>query len=678
MSARWEETTVSPDGTHHLASGGPLYQARFAEVLTFHSPGLAPARDASGAFHIDVEGRPAYPRRFVRTFGFYEGRAAVEDASGARHVDAAGADVSSVRFAWCGNMQGGRAPARQLDGRYLHITREGLPAYPERWRYAGDFREGYAVVQDDAGLHIHIDRNGRRLGSYALLDLDVFHKGFARAKDEGGWFHLRRDGKPAYSRRFAMVEPFYNGQARCEGLDGSLVVIGEAGQVIVTLRDAQSPKTKLANALVVPPATLRWIRESPTDRPVMVLLRHSARPPIDDGKVGDNLDLTEEGVRMARELGAAIGPRLASLRSSPVKRCMQTAKQISSAAGATLQPVVDRLLGHPGAYVCDGRLSWEKTWSVLPYDKVMEGLIDGRLDMAGVADPKRAAGRLLENMVEHAPQPGVHIFVTHDSLVLPTAAHLLPRRLERPDWPWFLEAVVVWQDGDGFEVRYREHRGRSAGPSTLVKDALSLEAVAAFGKERIADVLGPDHRGRVFLAGGAFKSLITGKAPRDLDLWASSAVERTVVIETLLARGARHTPGRFGDAFLLGDTTIDVPHKERTSLEDHFARADLGLSAVGVEWDGGAIRAAIHPRAAESVRTRRTLLIKPLANWKHALSTLARARRYSAELGYPLPVEEEQAVRDVFEAQAPEMRQGMRDRLSRSGMEDLGVLAEFS
>ncbi len=87
---------------------------------------------------------------------------------------------------------------------------------------------------------------------------------------------------------------------------------------------------------------------------------------------------------------------------------------------------------------------------MLPYAKVMEGLIDGRQDMAGVADPKRAAGRLLENMVEHAPQPGVHVFVTHDSLVLPTAAHLLPSRLERPDWPWFLEAVVVWQDADGF------------------------------------------------------------------------------------------------------------------------------------------------------------------------------------------------------------------------------------
>jgi hypothetical protein len=46
-------------------------------------------------------------------------------------------------------------------------------------------------------------------------------------------------GLPLYARRFAAVEPFYNGQARVEDVDGSLLVINEAGDVWVILREAR-------------------------------------------------------------------------------------------------------------------------------------------------------------------------------------------------------------------------------------------------------------------------------------------------------------------------------------------------------------------------------------------------------------------------------------------------------
>jgi hypothetical protein len=64
----------------------------------------------------------------------------------------------------------------------------------------------------------------------------VLHKGFARARDGAGWTHVDRAGRPAYVRRFAMVEPFYNGQARVERHDGGLAVIDERGERVVELR----------------------------------------------------------------------------------------------------------------------------------------------------------------------------------------------------------------------------------------------------------------------------------------------------------------------------------------------------------------------------------------------------------------------------------------------------------
>jgi hypothetical protein len=76
---------------------------------------------------------------------------------------------------------------------------------------------------------------GSLLHQVAFLDLDVFHKGFARARDERGWFHIDRSGKEVYSSRFEMLEPFYNGQALARRRDGRLVVIDESGMDVTSI-----------------------------------------------------------------------------------------------------------------------------------------------------------------------------------------------------------------------------------------------------------------------------------------------------------------------------------------------------------------------------------------------------------------------------------------------------------
>ena len=251
MSSRWTEYRISRDATHHVYRNHPAYTPRFIEVLKFHAPGLAPALDSSGAYHITPNGRAAYGARYRRTFGFYEGRAAVHSDGGWFHILPDGTSLYPERYAWCGNFQEGRCPVRLPDGGYCHVTSEGSPAYVESYRYAGDFRDGFAVVQREDGKHSHIDPWGNLLHGRWFLDLDVFHKSHARARDERGWHHVDVQGKPLYSSRFANVEPFYNGQARVEGLDGSLAVIGEVGEPLVDLRDPlRSPLEELSAEMV--------------------------------------------------------------------------------------------------------------------------------------------------------------------------------------------------------------------------------------------------------------------------------------------------------------------------------------------------------------------------------------------------------------------------------------------
>ena len=77
------------------------------------------------------------------------------------------------------------------------------------------------------------------------------HKRYARACDSDGWHHVDVVGEPLYRERFKNIEPFYNGQARVEGFDGSLSVIDESGQTLLELRGpSQSPLEVLSGDMV--------------------------------------------------------------------------------------------------------------------------------------------------------------------------------------------------------------------------------------------------------------------------------------------------------------------------------------------------------------------------------------------------------------------------------------------
>lgn len=234
-----ESWGIAPDGSHHIANGNPAYEERFNLVQKFRPPGLAPVLRGSAAWHIKPDGNPAYERVFRRTFGFYENLASVIGDDGWHHINPYGEDAYPQRYVWCGNYQEGRCSVRNSGGLYFHIAEDGASVYQDRWRYAGDYREGLAVVQAGDGRSTHIDNDGRQVHSQWFIDLDVFHKGYARARDEAGWTHINHVGVPAYTRRFAMVEPFYNGQARVERFDGGFEVINEIGEAIVELRQTR-------------------------------------------------------------------------------------------------------------------------------------------------------------------------------------------------------------------------------------------------------------------------------------------------------------------------------------------------------------------------------------------------------------------------------------------------------
>jgi hypothetical protein len=231
----WKEIEVSKDQTNFEYQGSQLFGRTFTEVLKFHEPGIAPVKDETGAFHIDVAGREIYPVRYDRTFGFYCCRAAVVTQNRYHHIDENGREAYSHRFAWAGNYQENVCTIRDASGQYFHIDLEGQRCYPSNFLYAGDFKDGIACVKWTDGYFRHIFKDGSAVHTCHYLDLGVFHKGFAMAKDDQGWCHINQKGLPIYSQRYLAIEPFYNGFALVTKLDGRKAILSESGDEVLDI-----------------------------------------------------------------------------------------------------------------------------------------------------------------------------------------------------------------------------------------------------------------------------------------------------------------------------------------------------------------------------------------------------------------------------------------------------------
>ncbi len=245
------ELKVSSCETHHLLNDKPFYPARFHRVLKYHAPGLAPVLDSTGAFHISLEGAPAYTERFKQTFGFYCSYAAVETEIGWFHINKDGKPLYEERYAWCGNFQEDLCSVRSHEGNYFHINTTGQRLYPQNYTYVGDFKDGIAAVCREDGKSSHINTQGELVHSQWYEQLDIFHKRYSRARDEKGWFHITKEGFPAYNQRYANIEPFYNGQAHAQTHERALVIVSETGEVIKEIAPSQKNLTgELSNDLV--------------------------------------------------------------------------------------------------------------------------------------------------------------------------------------------------------------------------------------------------------------------------------------------------------------------------------------------------------------------------------------------------------------------------------------------
>lgn len=192
----------------------------------------------------------------------------------------------------------------------------------------------------------------------------------------------------------------------------------------------------------------------PAEEPVIILLRHAARPPLPVGEPGSEVSITPDGAVQAEELGRQLGPFLASIRTSPLRRCRETAAALCRGSAQEVPSIDDRHLGDPGVFIADPELAW-RAWRLRGHDAVLHHLAAGAPPLPGFNDPLEATLTLVDHLLAHATGPGLHIAITHDALLIPLVVALRGPPLLTPEWPGFLEAAALWRIDPSLYLHYR-------------------------------------------------------------------------------------------------------------------------------------------------------------------------------------------------------------------------------
>ncbi|WP_305967424.1 histidine phosphatase family protein [Marinobacter salsuginis] len=177
----------------------------------------------------------------------------------------------------------------------------------------------------------------------------------------------------------------------------------------------------------------------------LLIIRHAERPAIQDGTVGNELALTSNGVHETIRLAKSLPRKILSIESSPILRCIQTAELIAEHHELPLTSIGrSNLLGDPGFIIEDAELAWTN-WFEKGAEAVNEHLLSGNSVWPGFRDLDEAVAQMrqfIEEMLTGS-DGGLHVWVTHDTIVATLASRLQKTPLGLEEWPDFLGGLTI-------------------------------------------------------------------------------------------------------------------------------------------------------------------------------------------------------------------------------------------
>ena len=200
---------------------------------------------------------------------------------------------------------------------------------------------------------------------------------------------------------------------------------------------------------------MQSIHEIAKDYSVSILLRHAEREPILQGTLGNEVALTSSGINTCLHWRQQYGHLVRSISTSPIKRCVDTSKLLSTDDLINIHN--SPLLGDPGIFVQAQSLAAQHFMnnSVLA---IVKQLLEPCENPTGFCfSTSLAIKELIEFMLQNNNQSGLHLYITHDSILAVLLGYYFSSFDLEQLWPNYLEGLYLIKQGSTIRLHFRHH-----------------------------------------------------------------------------------------------------------------------------------------------------------------------------------------------------------------------------
>ncbi|MBR7063756.1 MAG: hypothetical protein IKI31_01165 [Treponema sp.] len=190
-----------------------------------------------------------------------------------------------------------------------------------------------------------------------------------------------------------------------------------------------------------------------------IIFRHSIRGEIKQG-VGVEVELTNEGIKLAKSFGRGIDCDIGFVASSSCKRNIQTTKNVLLGKGVEKEIVVaSKELEGPQTQ--DSKLSG-KLFEELKYNNEEIIFCMNNEKLPGFNSIEESAKIMLDFIFANGNKANtVDLFCTHDLQMAILYAHLFGfgktrESIAENKWPMMLEGMILWGERNHFWCSWRE------------------------------------------------------------------------------------------------------------------------------------------------------------------------------------------------------------------------------
>lgn len=181
---------------------------------------------------------------------------------------------------------------------------------------------------------------------------------------------------------------------------------------------------------------------------LIIIIRHAEKIVIPNNENQASILLTKKGIEDSILFGKKIKKifeNVSLVKSSPIKRCIQTADSLMRSFSNSNQILTSQNLGDPGIFVIDGKTASN---NFLNYG--VKGVVEKQLNgilLPGMRDLKSGIKLILDEIFQDLYKiNGIGIYITHDAILIPFIQFLTKKFQYSENLIDFLNGILIWKE----------------------------------------------------------------------------------------------------------------------------------------------------------------------------------------------------------------------------------------